>query len=145
MKKRVFLIVLDSYGIGYEPDADEYGDRGSNTLKTIASSEYYDTPNMARIGLFNIDGVNALTAVKEPIGAYGRMQEKSRGKDTTVGHWEIAGLVSETPFPTYPNGFPEEILEIFKERTGRGVLCNLPYSGTDVIRDYGKQHVETGD
>lgn len=145
MKKRVFLIVLDSYGIGYEPDADEYGDRGSNTLKTIASSEYYDTPNMARIGLFNIDGVNALAAVKEPIGAYGRMQEKSKGKDTTVGHWEIAGLVSETPFPTYPNGFPEEILEIFKEKTGRGVLCNLPYSGTDVIRDYGKQHVETGD
>lgn len=144
MSKRVFLIVLDSYGIGYEPDADEYGDWGSNTLKTIVSSDKYSTPNMAKMGLFNIDGIDYMSDEENPVGAFGRMQEMSKGKDTTVGHWEIAGIVSENPFPTYPNGFPDEVLRQFTQRTGREVLCNLPYSGTDVIRDYGKQHVETG-
>ena len=144
MDKRVFLVVLDSYGIGYEPDAEEYGDWGSNTLKTISASEKYMTPNMAKLGLFNIDGIDYRPDEEFPIGAFARMQEMSKGKDTTVGHWEISGIVSRKPFPTYPNGFPEEVLSIFKEKTGREVLCNLPYSGTDVIRDYGKQHVETG-
>ena len=104
MSKRVFLIVLDSYGIGYEPDADEYGDWGSNTLKTIVSSDKYSTPNMAKMGLFNIDGIDYMSDEENPVGAFGRMQEMSKGKDTTVGHWEIAGIVSENPFPTYPNG-----------------------------------------
>lgn len=144
MKRRVFLVVLDSYGIGYEPDAADFGDVGSNTLKSIVKSEFYHTPNMKRLGLFNIDGVEAGEKEAIPLGAYGRMQEKSRGKDTTVGHWEIAGYISKTPLPTYPEGFPKEVLDEFKKQTGREVLCNLPYSGTEVIAEYGKEHVETG-
>lgn len=144
MKRRVFLIVLDSFGIGYEPDAEDFGDVGSNTLKTIVRSEFYRTPNMEKLGLFHIDGVDVGEKEACPLGAFGRMQEKSRGKDTTVGHWEIAGLISENPLPTYPHGFPAEILDEFTRQTGRKVLCNLPYSGTEVIRDYGKEHVETG-
>lgn len=144
MKRRVFLVVLDSYGIGYEPDAADFGDVGSNTLASIRKSPYYSTPNMESLGLFHIEGVEPGTKTVAPMAAYGRMQEKSRGKDTTVGHWEIAGLISENPLPTYPNGFPQELLEEFSRQTGRGVLCNLPYSGTEVIADYGKEHVETG-
>lgn len=144
MKRRVFLIVLDSYGIGYEPDAADFGDVGSNTLGSIVKSEFYHTPNMKKLGLFNIEGVMAGEKEEFPLGSYGRMQEKSRGKDTTVGHWEIAGLVSESPLPTYPNGFPKEILDEFVRQTGREVLCNLPYSGTEVIKDYGEEHVKTG-
>ena len=145
MKRRVFLVVLDSFGIGYEPDAADFGDVGSNTLATIMKSEYSNTPNMKKLGLFNIDGVEAESKEENVVGAYGRMQEKSRGKDTTVGHWEIAGLVSEQPLPTYPNGFPQDVLDEFTKRTGRKVLCNKPYSGTEVIKEYGKEHVETGD
>ena len=156
-KKRVFLIVLDSFGIGYEPDAAEYGDEGSNTLKTVCASPEFDVPNMEKLGLFSIDGTEKAKEAAEaagrlhaadggfaPAGAFGRMRERSKGKDTTVGHWEIAGMISEKPFPTYPDGFPQEILDRFSESVGRGVLCNKPYSGTDVIRDYGKEHVETG-
>lgn len=143
--KRVFLIVLDSFGIGELPDAALFGDEGSNTLGSIVQSAQYDTPNMKKLGLFNIDGVSCGEREVFTLGSYGRMAEKSMGKDTTIGHWEIAGLISEKPFPTYPNGFPEEVLGEFRKRTGRNVLCNKPYSGTDVIRDYGKQHVETGD
>lgn len=142
--KRVFLIVLDSFGIGELPDAGQYGDVGSNTLKAVASSEKFRTPNLARLGLFNIDGVTCGKPCEEPIGAFARMKESSKGKDTTIGHWEIAGIVSDRPLPTYPDGFPREILERFSEATGRKVLCNKPYSGTDVIRDYGKEHTETG-
>lgn len=142
--RRIFLIVLDSYGIGALPDAADFGDEGSNTLKTITASKAYDTPNMKKLGLFNIDGVDWMKKEESPAGAYGRMKERSRGKDTTIGHWEIAGVVSPKPLPVYPNGFPEEILEKFREATGREVLCNLPYSGTDVIRDYGKEHMKTG-
>lgn len=145
MKRRVFLVVLDSFGIGYEPDAADFGDVGSNTLATIMKSEYYNTLNMKKLGLFNIDGVEAESKEENVVGAYGRMQERSRGKDTTVGHWEIAGLVSEQPLPTYPNGFPQDVLDEFTKRTGRKVLCNKPYSGTEVIKEYGKEHVETGD
>ncbi len=142
--RRVFLIVLDSYGCGNAPDAADFGDEGSNTLKSIYSSEYYDTPHMNSIGLFNIDGATYAESVEHPLGAYGRLIESSKGKDTTIGHWEIAGIISKKPLPTYPNGFPQEVLDEFSKRTGRGVLCNKPYSGTKVIEDYGKEHLETG-
>lgn len=143
--KRVFLIVLDSYGIGYLPDAEKFGDVGANTLASIVKSDKYDTPNMKQFGLFNIDGVDCKEGVEAPIASYARMKETSMGKDTTIGHWEIAGVVSPNPLPVYPDGFPEEVLEQFRKATGRGVLCNKPYSGTDVIRDYGEEHLRTGD
>lgn len=143
--KRVFLIVLDSFGIGELPDADKFGDMGANTLASIVKSDRYDTPNMEKLGLFNIEGVTCRPGVGAPAGSYGRMRESSMGKDTTIGHWEIAGVVSPEPMPLYPNGFPEEVLAPLREQTGRGVLCNRPYSGTDVIRDYGEEHMRTGD
>ena len=146
--KRVFIVVLDSVGIGELPDASLYGDEGSHTLYAASTSQYFSMPNMKKLGLFHIDGVKEkFPQINDDIpfeGAVARMAELSKGKDTTTGHWEIAGIISEKPFPTYPNGFPEEILKPFEERTGRKVICNLPYSGTDVIRDYGKEHVETG-
>jgi phosphopentomutase len=144
MSKRIFLIVLDSVGIGEEPDAAEYGDEGSNTLAAAATSSFFNMPNMQKLGLFNIDGVSCRPAVDVPQAAVARMREISKGKDTTIGHWEIAGINSPKPLPTYPNGFPPEVIREFEEKTGRRVLCNKPYSGTDVIRDYGKEHVETG-
>ena len=143
--KRVFLIVLDSFGIGEAPDAAAFGDKGANTLKSISRSEHFSVPNMRRLGLFNIDGLESMGAVPCPSAAHGKMQEKSMGKDTTIGHWEIAGIVSPDPLPTYPHGFPAEILDEVSKATGRGVLCNKPYSGTDVIRDYGEEHLKTGD
>lgn len=143
--KRVFLIVLDSVGIGEMPDAADYGDAGSNTLKAVSQSPYFSMPNMRKLGYFNIDGVDIGEKEKAALGSFARMTEVSKGKDTTIGHWEIAGVISPTPLPTYPNGFPQEILEEFSRRTGRGVLCNKPYSGTDVIRDYGEEHMKTGD
>ncbi len=142
--KRVFLVVLDSFGIGEEPDAAEYGDEGSNTIAAAASSPYFDMPNMQKLGLFNIDGVICRPKEENPMGAFARMREISKGKDTTIGHWEIAGINSPKPLPTYPNGFPEDVIREFEQRTGRKVICNKPYSGTDVIRDYGKEHAETG-
>lgn len=144
MNKRVFLIVLDSCGIGEEPDAAEYGDEGSDTLAACATSPYFHMPNLQKLGLFNIDGVDCWPKESSPTGAFGRLQEASKGKDTTIGHWEISGIYSPKPLPTYPEGFPEEVIREFEEKTGRRVLCNKPYSGTDVIRDYGKEHVETG-
>lgn len=142
--KRVFLIVLDSCGIGEEPDAAEFGDKDCNTLKRISQSPYFAGKNMISLGLGNIDGVDYLGKVENPAASVARMREKSRGKDTTVGHWEIAGLISPSPLPTYPNGFPDDVLEAFSAATGRGVLCNKPYSGTEVIKDYGKEHMKTG-
>ena len=144
MEKRIFLIVLDSVGIGAEPDAAEYGDEGSNTLAACASNPQFHMPNMQKLGLFNIDGVTCCPAAAEPKAAFARLQEISKGKDTTIGHWEIAGINSPKPLPTYPNGFPKEVIHAFEEKTGRRVLCNKPYSGTEVIRDYGKEHLETG-
>lgn len=141
--KRIFLIVLDSVGIGEEPDADLYGDVGSNTLAAASTSKFFDMPNMQKLGLFNIDNVNCRPAVKHPMGAFARMQEASKGKDTTIGHWEIAGIQSEKPLPTFPNGFPPEIIEKYEKLTGKRVLCNKPYSGTKVLKDYGKECVET--
>lgn len=143
--KRVFLIVLDSVGIGEMPDAAQYGDEGSNTVAAAASSPLFSMPNMQRLGFFNIDGVDCGEPADAPQGAVARMTEASKGKDTTIGHWEIAGVVSGRPLPTFPDGFPDELLDEFKRETGRGVLCNKPYSGTDVIRDYGKEHLRTGD
>ena len=143
--RRVFLIVLDSYGIGELPDAAEFGDEGSNTLRSITKSKEYDTPLMKKMGLFNIDGVDYVEGVKQPMGSYGRFAEVSRGKDTTIGHWEIAGIISERPLPTYPEGFPQELLEEYSRLTGRGVLCNRPYSGTEVIKEFGEEHMKTGD
>lgn len=145
MVKRVFLIVLDSVGIGESPDADLYGDKGSNTLRACWNSGNLQIPNLQKLGIFNIEGVGCGTPSANPLGSYARMQESSAGKDTTIGHWEIAGIISPKPMPTYPNGFPQEILSEFSRRTGRGVLCNKPYSGTQVILEYGKQHLQTGD
>lgn len=142
--KRVFLMVLDSVGIGEMPDAAQYGDAGSNTLAAASTSSYFSMPNMQKLGLFNIDGVECRPAVDHPSAAFARMTEVSKGKDTTIGHWEIAGIASPKPLPTYPDGFPKELLDAFSSQTGRKVLCNKPYSGTEVIKDYGKEHVETG-
>lgn len=142
--KRVFLIVLDSFGIGAMPDAADYGDEGVNTLGSVAASSCFHVPNMARLGLFNLDGVSCGAREDAPVGRYARMTEASKGKDTTIGHWEIAGICSKSPLPVFEQGFPENILQEFSEKTGRGILCNLPYSGTEVIRDYGDEHVKTG-
>ena len=143
--RRIFLIVLDSFGIGELPDAAEFGDVGSNTLRSITKSAQYDTPRMKELGLFNIDSIDYMSGVECPTGSFGRLAEVSKGKDTTIGHWEIAGVISERALPTYPNGFPEELLEEYSRLTGRGILCNKPYSGTEVIKEFGEQHLETGD
>ena len=144
MMKRVFLIVLDSFGIGEMPDAEAYGDINVNTLRSVSQSPYFHMEHMRDMGLFQIDGVGVGEKTEHPTAAYARMTERSRGKDTTIGHWEIAGIYSPKPLPTYPNGFPEEVLEEFRIRTGRDILCNKPYSGTQVIADYGDEHVRTG-
>ncbi len=143
--KRVILIVLDSFGIGEMEDAAQFGDVGTNTLRSVSSSSFFHAPNLKRLGLANLDGVDFLEKEAHPIGRIARMTEKSRGKDTTIGHWEIAGIWSMEPLPTYPNGFPKEILDEFSAQTGRGVLCNKPYSGTEVIKAYGDEHVRTAD
>lgn len=142
--KRAFVIVLDSYGIGREPDAPEFGDDVCNTLKSIVASPKYDTPNMKKLGLFNIDGVGCGTPEAQPIGSFARLRELSRGKDTTTGHWELAGIVSEQPMPTYPDGFPADLIAKLEEAFGKNILCNKPYSGTAVIHDYGQEQEKTG-
>ncbi|MCM1187964.1 MAG: phosphopentomutase [bacterium] len=142
--KRVFLIVLDSFGIGEMEDAAEYGDVNVNTLRSVSSSPLFRMPNMRELGLFDIDGVTVGEKKGTHSGALARMAERSKGKDTTIGHWEIAGIVSPRPLPTYPQGFPQEILDAFSAKTGRGVLCNKPYSGTAVIQEYGDAHRQTG-
>lgn len=143
--KRIFLIVLDSVGIGGAKDAAAYGDEGSDTLKACFYSGKLHVPNLEALGLFCIDGIHYGAKPKAPLASFARMEEASAGKDTTIGHWEIAGIISDSPLPTYPNGFPPDLIAAFEEKTGRRVLCNLPYSGTEVIRDYGEQHVKTGD
>lgn len=145
MSKRVFIIVLDSCGCGYMPDAANFGDWGANTLKSISKSNKFCLKSLLRLGICNIAGVDYLGHNGSPEAAVGRIAELSKGKDTTVGHWEIGGVISEKPLPTYPNGFPQELLDEFSRLTGRGVICNLPYSGTKVIEDYGDRHVATGD
>ncbi len=143
MAKRVFLIVLDSCGIGEAPDAQSFGDTGANTVKSISESKEFNIENLKSIGFTEIDGLSYL-GKGELKSEVARLREKSKGKDTTIGHWEIAGIVSEKPLPTFPNGFPKELLDEFSRLTGRGVLCNKPYSGTEVIKDYGEEHLKTG-
>lgn len=144
MAKRVFLVVLDSFGVGEEPDAASFGDYGVNTLRSISQSGSFDCPNLRSLGLFNLDGVDFLSPCPTPLGAFGRLRERSMGKDTTIGHWEIAGVESPSPLPTYPDGFPQEVIREFERRTGRAVLCNKPYSGTEVLKAYGEEHLRTG-
>ena len=140
---RVFWIVLDSFGIGFLPDAALFGDEGSNTLASCAETGKLHIPNLVRLGLGNIAGVTAVSHSEAPAGAFGRLCEKSRGKDTTTGHWELSGLISENPLPTFPEGFPKEVMALFAEATGKEPLCGLPYSGTAVICDYGEEHLRT--
>ena len=153
MAKRVFLIVLDSFGIGGAPDAGRFNDEGSNTLAAVLSFSNAPYPNLSKMGLLSIDGEDdkriieykkAQESVPSPIGSYARVREISAGKDSTIGHWEIAGIISDRPQPTYPDGFPDEIITELSQAVGRGFLCNKPYSGTDVIRDYGEEHMKTG-
>ena len=144
MARRVFLIVLDSVGVGEAPDAERFDDVGCDTFGTCVRSGNLHIPVMESLGIYNLQGTSFQKNREKVIACYGKMQEQSAGKDTTVGHWEIAGAVSPKPMPTYPQGFPREILEEFERKTGRGVLCNQVYSGTEVIKDYGKEHVETG-
>lgn len=147
---RAIIIVLDSAGVGALPDASSYGDLGANTFGNIANSTGgISLPNMEKLGLGNltdIKGVNKTTknCSGKSLGAYGKANEASKGKDTTTGHWEIAGIINETPFPTYPNGFSKEVLDELEKRTGRKILCNMPYSGTKVLDDYGIEQRETG-
>ena len=143
--QRLFLIVLDSLGIGALPDAAAYGDEGSNTLGALLTSPCLSVPSLQRLGLFNIEGTALSCAEDSPTAAFGRLQEQSAGKDTTTGHWELAGRIVRRPFPTYPKGFPAPLLAEFSRRCGRGILCNRPYSGTQVIADYGERHRKTGD
>ncbi len=142
--KRVFILVLDSCGIGALPDAAAFGDEGAHTLRRVASSPQCVVPNLCALGLGNVEGGTCFSPTPTPTAAVGRMAEQSNGKDTTIGHWELAGVVSTQPLPTYPQGFPADLLTAFAKETGRGWLCNRPYSGTEVIRDYGQQHLDTG-
>lgn len=155
IERRVFLVVLDSLGIGRAPDAALFGDKRTNTLASVALSDRFEIPNLTRLGLLSIPGVagdiverrgdgKATALPQKPEGAFGRLTERSNGKDTTIGHWEIAGIVSPTPLPVYPDGFPDEVISEFERRTGRKVLCNRPYSGTEVIREYGRENIGTG-
>ncbi|MDL2215553.1 phosphopentomutase [Ruminococcaceae bacterium OttesenSCG-928-N02] len=145
MSKRVFIIVLDSFGIGEMPDAETFGDAGSNTLASIVKDPAYSTPNLQKLGLFNIEGVNCGQSTPAPLASFARLEEQCMGKDSTVGHWEIAGVVAANALPTYPNGFPIEVIQQFEERTGHKVACNKPYSGTELLKDYGAHHMETGE
>ena len=140
--KRVFLIVLDSVGIGCLPDADKYGDEGANTLKTISASKEFNIPNLKKLGYLNIDGIE-LDGTSLPKAAHARLSELSKGKDTTIGHWEIAGIVSERPLPVFPDGFPEELIKKYEQLIGSEILCNKPYSGTEVISKFGEEHIKT--
>ena len=153
MAKRVFLIVADSFGIGGAPDAGKFGDEGSNTLAAVLSYSNDPYPNLAKLGLLAIDGEDdprivsykaAQESIPSPIGSYARVREISAGKDSTIGHWEIAGIISDKAQPTYPDGFPDEVIKALEKATGKEYLCNKPYSGTDVIRDYGEEHMKTG-
>jgi phosphopentomutase len=144
--ERVILLVMDSVGVGEMPDADRYGDAGSNTLGHVAEAAGgADLPTLAALGLGNILPLRGVKPAGKARGAFGKCAEMSAGKDTSTGHWELAGLRIDRPFPTFPDGFPEEILGPFRQRTGRGVLGNVPASGTEIIQKLGAQHVATGD
>lgn len=143
--KRAIIIVLDSVGIGELPDADIYGDCGSNTIGNIASQiNGFKLPNLESLGLGNIDGIKGIQKFEKPIGCFGRMTEKSKGKDTTTGHWEMAGIILEKAFPVYPHGFPSEIVKKFERAIGTKTIGNIVASGTEIINQLGDQHVKTG-
>lgn len=142
--KRIFLIVLDSVGAGELPDAADFGDVGANTLRSAFRTGLLHIPHLVAEGLGNVEGLDFLGKTDHPLGAYGKAAERSRGKDTTTGHWEIAGLISPKAMPTFPHGFPEELIEEYSRKVGRPILCNRPYSGTEVIRDYGRESIEKG-
>jgi len=143
--KRVILIVLDGVGIGELPDASKYGDEGSNTLANTAEAVGgLNLPNMGKLGLSNIYPIKGIPYEEKPLAFYGKMAEASPGKDTTTGHWEISGIILDKPFPTYPNGFPKEIIEKFEKAIGRKVLGNKPASGTEIIKELGEEHIKTG-
>ncbi len=145
MINRTIIIVLDSFGIGELPDADKYGDLGANTLGHIYEKAKPRLINMKKLGLYNIDGLEITDKEENVIGNFGKAKEKSAGKNSPVGHWEIAGFVNESPFKTYPNGFPKEMIEEFKEKTGlEGTLYNGVGSGTDLLEKYGEEHIKTG-
>ncbi len=144
MIKRVFFIIADSFGIGQAPDAALFGDEGADTLASCCHKGNLTVPQLEQLGLFNIDDMTVGTPCDAPMASFARMTEYSAGKDTTIGHWELCGLQSDRPLPTYPNGFPEEIIAKLKTAFGREILCNRPYSGTEVIKDYGEEHVRTG-
>ncbi|MGB9691562.1 MAG: phosphopentomutase [Candidatus Sumerlaeaceae bacterium] len=146
MPRRFVIIVLDSVGIGELPDAHLFGDEGSDTLGNLSRAfpDGLRLTNMAQLGLGNIADLRGVPPNPHAVGAWGKCAEKSMAKDTTLGHWEIAGVISEQPFPTYPNGFPPEIIEEFERRIGRGILGNIPASGTEIIQQLGDDHVRTG-
>jgi phosphopentomutase len=144
-RRKAILLVLDGVGIGELPDAADYGDEGSNTLVNMAKAVGgLNLPNLQRMGLGNIEQIEGIPPAEKPIACYGKMREVSAGKDTTTGHWEIAGIIREKPFPTYPNGFPPEIIEAFEKAIGRKVLGNKPASGTAIIEELGEEHLRTG-
>ena len=136
--------MLDSLGVGEMPDAATFGDEGSNTLRSVVSSPKCDIPNLLKAGLGNAESVSFLPGEKNPLAAFGKMAEESRGKDTTIGHWELCGVISPKPLPTYPHGFPASLIRKMERRWGRRALCNRPFSGTEVIRKYGEEHRKTG-
>jgi phosphopentomutase len=143
--RKAFIVVLDGVGIGALPDAADYGDQGSNTLANLAEAVGgLRLPNLQRLGLGNIAAIRGVAPAETPEANYGRMAEASPGKDSTSGHWEIAGLVIERPFPTYPGGFPSEVVASFEQAIGRGTLGNLAASGTEIIKRLGDEHVRTG-
>ncbi len=145
MVEKIILIVLDSVGIGELPDAKDYGDEGSNTLVNIAKAVGgLHLPNLEMLGIGRIEPIEGISPDVTPKGFYGKMAEASKGKDTTSGHWEIAGIITDKPFPTYPDGFPYEIINAFVRETGQGILGNKPASGTEIIKDLGKEHIRTG-
>ena len=139
---RAFILVIDGFGIGAMPDCKLFGDYGANTLKNIRNAYDLNLPTLADMGLYNIDGT--YNEDRQPSAAYARLEELSKGKDTTVGHWEMAGVITEKPFPTFPNGFPKEFMAPLEKESGTKFLCNKPYSGTEVIKDYGEEHLATG-
>ena len=140
---RGFIVVLDSFGVGAAPDATAFGDEGASTIKTISKSVNFYPPNMKKMGLLAIDGVR-LDSLEKHNASYGRLRELSIGKDSTTGHWEMAGIVSKKALPTFPNGFPSEVIDEFEKQCGRKVIVNKPYSGTQVIKDSGDDHIKTG-
>ncbi len=145
MFKRAVIIVMDSVGAGAMPDADQYGDLGSDTLGNISRAlGGIKLPNLGSLGLGNLHSIQGVPPAEEPLGMFGRMAEASQGKDTTTGHWELAGIISTQAFPTYPGGFPREVMDAFEEAIGTKTLGNYPASGTVIIEELGKKHMETG-